>query len=117
MLKLNEPEVLTPRAFCAEIVSEPTYFKSDVFIRYEQILKLALDEKAVIYTRRSGCEFETSPKFADWDENISYYKVTRIADLQTPLCPDFQISVEKCTYAQAIEWLTDIIIITLARKM
>lgn len=87
--------------FCADIIKEVENWSSDVFITYEQIEKMQYKDKAIIITRKNGCQFVT-PGYSDaldsWkSETISLYTVEKGLRL---------IRVSKCNYDQAKIFLT-----------
>ena len=56
-------------------------YLGDLFITYEEVVKMIPGKKAVIMTRKNGCEqiMSSTNSFA-WSEKRGYYMVTRLED-------------------------------------
>jgi hypothetical protein len=92
---------VTPQVFCADIINEPTNYKSDVFIAYGKIEKMEIGSIAIVYTRKNGCEFVTDPSMLQDTNPVHYYTIERGGGKILS-----KINVSKCNYHQAVAFLT-----------
>jgi hypothetical protein len=99
-LNIEEKNIMkndTTSYFCAYVLlPDIENYKGDAFITYGQIEKMKVGEKAIIITRKNGCEFigQSSVAKTLWNAWKSYainiYEITRI--------------VEKCFHVPAVEY-------------